>query len=113
MFVASTLNVSSLSELCVASAPHGFILNPMIVLLSTPIIKYADDITIIGLMSLNDALYYAAEVEHVEDNYVVLETSKTCELVVDFSRSKNDVAAVICDSEVHRNVSGCDSQSFK
>ncbi|KAI3374158.1 hypothetical protein L3Q82_006012 [Scortum barcoo] len=55
---------------------------------------FADDITVIGLISDNDESYYRAEVEHLAawcaDNNLLLNTSKTKELIVDFRKVKRE-----------------------
>ncbi|MCI4378954.1 hypothetical protein PGIGA_G00222290 [Pangasianodon gigas] len=60
---------------------------------SNSIIKFADDTTVIGLISDNDESDYRAEVEHLAawctDNNLLLNTSKTKELIVDFRKEKS------------------------
>ncbi|KAI3369607.1 hypothetical protein L3Q82_025325, partial [Scortum barcoo] len=79
-------------------APQGCVLSPFLYSLfthdcrpmygSNSITKFADDITVIGLISDNDESHYRAEVEHLAtwcaDNNLLLNTSKTKELIVDF-----------------------------
>ncbi|KAK3542704.1 hypothetical protein QTP86_034787 [Hemibagrus guttatus] len=59
---------------------------------SNSIIKFADDTTVIGLISDNDETSYRAEVQHLvawcADNNLLLNTSKTKELIIDFRREK-------------------------
>ncbi|KAI3362828.1 hypothetical protein L3Q82_001662 [Scortum barcoo] len=61
---------------------------------SNSITKFADDITVIGLISDNDESHYRAEVEHLAtwcaDNNLLLNTSKTKELIVDFRKVKRE-----------------------
>lgn len=68
------------------------------------IIKYADDTTIIGLISSNDESQYREEVENVvqwsKKNNLLLNTSKTCELVIDFCHNRNQLPITIHDSDV-------------
>lgn len=106
----------SLSEVMYTSTgtPQGCILSPMLFTLYTYdcvasfdtncIIKYADDTTIIGLISANDDSCYREEVQNVvewsKENNLLLNTSKTCELVIDFSPNNSHVPLVIDDSSV-------------
>ncbi|KAK3516042.1 hypothetical protein QTP70_003331, partial [Hemibagrus guttatus] len=59
---------------------------------SNSIIKFADDTTVIGLISDNDETSYRAEVQHLvawcADNNLLLNSSKTKELIIDFRREK-------------------------
>ncbi|KAK3541754.1 hypothetical protein QTP86_002760 [Hemibagrus guttatus] len=59
---------------------------------SNSIIKFADDTTVISLISDNDEISYTAEVQHLvawcADNNLLLNTSKTKELIIDFRREK-------------------------
>ncbi|KAK3566942.1 hypothetical protein QTP86_006760 [Hemibagrus guttatus] len=81
--------------------PQGCVLNPFLYSLFThncrPVygsnsIKFADDTTVIGLISDNNETAYRAEVQHLvawcADNNLLLNTSKTKELIVDFRREK-------------------------
>ncbi|KAI3355751.1 hypothetical protein L3Q82_004200 [Scortum barcoo] len=81
-------------------APQGCVLSPFLYSLfthdcrpmygSNSITKFADDITVIGLISDNDESHYRAEVEHLAtwcaDNNLLLNTNKTKELIVDFRK---------------------------
>ncbi|KAI3369658.1 hypothetical protein L3Q82_024504, partial [Scortum barcoo] len=85
-------------------APQGCVLSPFLYSLfthdcrpmygSNSITKFADDITVIGLISDNDESHYRAEVEHLAawcaDNNLLLNTSKTKELIVDFRKVKRE-----------------------
>uniref|UniRef100_A0A3P9IWZ8 Reverse transcriptase domain-containing protein n=1 Tax=Oryzias latipes TaxID=8090 RepID=A0A3P9IWZ8_ORYLA len=82
--------------------PQGCVLSPFLYSLythdckpvhgSNSIIKFADDTTVIGLISDNDETAYREEVQHLAtwcaDNNLLLNTNKTKELIVDF-RKKN------------------------
>lgn len=82
--------------------PQGCVLSPLLYSLFTydctpvhgtnTIIKYADDTTVIGLISNNDELAYREEVQHLAawcaDNNLALNSKKTKELIVDFRKSR-------------------------
>ncbi|KAF0031978.1 hypothetical protein F2P81_016533 [Scophthalmus maximus] len=82
--------------------PQGCVLSPFLYSLfthdcrpvhgSNTIIKFADDTTVIGLISNNDETAYREEVQHLAawcaDNNLLLNTSKTKELIVDFRRKR-------------------------
>lgn len=82
--------------------PQGCVLSPMLFTLlthdcapihpSNTIIKFADDTTVVGLITGEDETAYRHEVEHLTqwcgENNLVLNTSKTKEMVIDFRRSK-------------------------
>ncbi|KAI4888412.1 hypothetical protein NFI96_009397, partial [Prochilodus magdalenae] len=82
--------------------PQGCVLSPLPFTLftndctpthsSNTIIKFADDTTIVGLISDGDERAYRNEVECLDGwckvNDLVLHTSKTKEIVVDFRRTK-------------------------
>ncbi|XP_031159417.2 uncharacterized protein LOC116052744 [Sander lucioperca] len=59
---------------------------------SNTIVKFADDTTVIGLISNNDETAYREEVQHLSlwctYNNLALNTKKTKELIVDFKKSK-------------------------
>ncbi|KAI3360476.1 hypothetical protein L3Q82_002271 [Scortum barcoo] len=54
--------------------------------------KFADDTTIVGLISDNDETHYREEIQHLtqwcSNNNLVLNTSKTKEVIVDYRRSR-------------------------
>uniref|UniRef100_A0A674NYU7 Reverse transcriptase domain-containing protein n=1 Tax=Takifugu rubripes TaxID=31033 RepID=A0A674NYU7_TAKRU len=82
--------------------PQGCVLSPFLYSLftydcrpvhgSNSIIKFADDTTVIGLISNNDETAYREEVERLTtwcaNNNLVLNTSKTKELIVDFRKAR-------------------------
>ncbi|MGL5102452.1 MAG: alkylated DNA repair protein domain-containing protein, partial [Plesiomonas sp.] len=59
---------------------------------SNSLIKFADDTTVIGLISNNDETAYREEVRHLatwcSNNNLLLNTSKTKEIIVDFRKAK-------------------------
>ncbi|KAK3524737.1 hypothetical protein QTP86_001998 [Hemibagrus guttatus] len=64
----------------------------LVLYISNTIIKLADNSTVIGLISDNEETAYKAEVQHLvawcADNSLLLNTSKTKELIFDFRREK-------------------------
>ena len=80
--------------------PQGCVLSPLLYSLftydctpvhgSNTIVKFADDTTVIGLISDNDESAYREEVQHLAvwcaDNNLALNTKKTKELIVDFRK---------------------------
>ncbi|KAK3561235.1 hypothetical protein QTP86_030585, partial [Hemibagrus guttatus] len=82
--------------------PQGCVLSPFLYSLfthdcrpvygSNTIIKFANDTTVIGLINHNDETAYRAEVQHLvawcADNNLLLNTSKTKDLIIDFRREK-------------------------
>ncbi|KAI3353900.1 hypothetical protein L3Q82_005109 [Scortum barcoo] len=82
--------------------PQGCVLSPALFTLFTSdcsaihstntIVKFADDTTIVGLISDNDETHYREEIQHLtqwcSNNNLVLNTSKTKEVIVDYRRSR-------------------------
>ncbi|KAI5089711.1 gastrula zinc finger protein XlCGF28.1-like [Silurus meridionalis] len=82
------------------SVPQGCVLSPILYSLftsycrpvngSNSIIKFADDTSVIGLITNNDKTAYRKEIQHLatwcNDNNLLLNTSKTMELIVDFRK---------------------------
>ena len=80
--------------------PQGCVLSPLLYSLftndctpvhgSNTIIKFADDTTVVGLISNNDESAYREEVRHLAEwcagNNLALNTKKTKELIVDFRK---------------------------
>ncbi|KAI5617008.1 gastrula zinc finger protein XlCGF28.1-like, partial [Silurus asotus] len=80
--------------------PQGCVLSPFLYSLftsdcrpvngSNSIIKFADDTTVIGLITNNDETAYREEIQHLatwcNNNNLLLNTSKTKELIVDFRK---------------------------
>ncbi|XP_077981372.1 uncharacterized protein LOC144436447 [Glandiceps talaboti] len=98
-------------------APQGSVISPVLFTLYTndlkstsekgQMVKYADD-TAFGDYS-NDEKHFENQVHHLkqwcEDNYLELNTKKTKEMVIDFSRSRREVKALEINSEVVERVS--------
>ncbi len=84
--------------------PQGCVLSPILYSLFThdcipvhgskSIIKFADDTTVVGLISGNDETAYRDDVQHLAtwcaNNNLALNTQKTKELIVDHRRTKKD-----------------------
>ncbi|KAI3356706.1 hypothetical protein L3Q82_003392 [Scortum barcoo] len=78
------------------SAQPSSLSSPVTVLPSTPqtpFVKFADDTTTVGLISDNDETHYREEIQHLttqwcSNNNLVLNTSKTKEVIVDYRRSR-------------------------
>ncbi|KAK3521213.1 hypothetical protein QTP70_001051 [Hemibagrus guttatus] len=75
---------------------------------STTIIKFADDTVVVGLISDNNETAYLEEIRNLENwcqkNNLLLNVSKTKELIVDFStkQERNCQTPVISESPVER-----------
>ncbi|GFS07598.1 reverse transcriptase [Elysia marginata] len=90
-------------------APQGCVLSPVLFTSYTndcrssredvvPLLKFADDTTLQGLINVNDEAAYRSEIERFvmwcEDNFLKLNTSKTKELIFDFRKNKSDLQAI-------------------
>ncbi|KAK3505592.1 hypothetical protein QTP70_005236 [Hemibagrus guttatus] len=68
---------------------------------SNHIIKFADDMTVVGLISKNDESAYREEVQRLtawcEANNLSLNVDKTKEMVVDFRRAQSDHSPLFID----------------
>ncbi|KAK3567264.1 hypothetical protein QTP86_015709, partial [Hemibagrus guttatus] len=91
--------------------PQGCVLSPLLFTLlthdcaamhsSNHIIKFADDTTVVGLISKNDESAYREEVQQLtvwcKANSLFLNIDKTKETVVDFRRAQNDHSPLFID----------------
>ncbi len=92
-------------------APHGCVLSPLLYSLythdctathsSNVIVKFADDTTVIGLITDNDETAYRAKVSTLtkwcQENHLSLNIDKTKELVVDFRRQSREHTPITID----------------
>ncbi|KAK3514891.1 hypothetical protein QTP70_033817 [Hemibagrus guttatus] len=92
-------------------APQGCVLSPLLFTLLTQdcaamhssnhIIKFTDDMTMVGLISKNDESAYREEVQHLtawcKANSLSLNVDKTKEMVVDFRRAQSDHSSLYID----------------
>ncbi len=96
-------NTSSTTTLS-TGAPQGCVLSPVLFMLlthdctakfsSNHIIKFADDTSVVGLISNNDETHYREEVAQLAEwcgaNNLSLNVEKTKEVVMDFKRNSID-----------------------
>ncbi len=111
-------NTSSTTTLS-TGAPQGCVLSPLLFTLlthdciakfsSNHIIKFADDTTVVGLISNNDETPYREEVAQLVEwcgaNNMSLNVSKTKEVVMDFRRNSVDQLPLTIDSSTVESVS--------
>ncbi|KAI5614112.1 gastrula zinc finger protein XlCGF28.1-like [Silurus asotus] len=103
-------SISSTTTLS-TGAPQGCVLSPLLFTLlthdcvaihsSNHIIKFANDTTVVGLISKNDESAYREEVQLLTAwcgaNNLSLNVDKTKEIVVDFRRAQSDQSPLIID----------------
>ncbi|KAI3357041.1 hypothetical protein L3Q82_003684 [Scortum barcoo] len=74
------------------SSPTGLRCDCSAIHSTNTIVKFADDTTVVGLISDNDETHYREEIQHLTQwcstNNLVLNTSKTKEVIVDYRRSR-------------------------
>ncbi len=116
-------NTSSTTTLS-TGAPQGCVLSPLLFTLlthdctakfsSNHIIKFADDTTVVGLISNNDETHYREEVAQLAEwcgaNNLSLNVEKTKEVVMDFRRrNSTDHPPLTIDSSTVERVSSTNS----
>ena len=99
-------------------APQGCVLSPLLYSLfthdcvamhaSNSIIKFADDTTVVGLITNNDETAYRAEVWVLgvwcQENNLTLNINKTKEMIVDFRKQQRVHPAIHIDGTVVEKV---------
>ena len=108
-------SLTSTTTILNTGAPQGCVLSPALftqdcspIYSSNTIVKFADDTTVVGFISNNDETHYRQEVQHLtewcSDNNLVLNTTKTKEVIVDCRRSRNTTPSplYISGEEVER-----------
>ena len=100
-------------------SPQGCVLSPLLYTLYThdcspvytnnTIVKFADDTTVVGLISNGDESAYRDEVERLvgwcRENNLLLNTAKTKELVVDFRRKRTAIQPLMIEGVCVERVS--------
>ena len=98
--------------------PQGCVLSPLLYSLftndcvshhsSVPLLKFADDTTLIGLVSDSDESEYRHEVSSLvswcDTNNLQLNASKTREMIVDFRKRKSPLAPIIVNGDSIKRV---------
>ena len=94
-------------------APQGCVLSPLLYSLftndcktscpSVKIAKFADDTTLVGLISDNNETVYRHEISELvnwcSNNNLLLNATKTKEIVVDFRKTKSTVSPILINNE--------------
>jgi gmma-aminobutyric acid receptor subunit gamma/cGMP-dependent protein kinase 2 len=104
-------NNTSATQILNTGAPHWCVLNPLLHSLfthdcmarhhSNTIIKFADDTTVVGLITDNDVTAYREEVRDLavwcQDNNLSLNMIKTKEMIVDNRKRRTEHAPILID----------------
>ena len=110
--ISSTLTLST-------GAPQGCVLSPLLFTLLTHdcttthstnhLVKFADDTTLVGLITKGDEAHYREEVDLLakwcKDNNLLLNVSKTKEIVVNFQRGPKQLPPLTIDGDAVERVS--------
>ena len=101
-------NNISTSLILNTGAPQGYVLSPLLYSLfthdsmakhaSNSIIKFADDTTVVGLITNNDETAYR------EENNLTLNVNKTKEMIVDFRKQQREHPPIHIDGTVVERV---------
>ena len=82
--------------------------HPQVVRDSNTIIKFADDATVVGLITDNDETTYREEVRDLavwyHDNNLSLNVIKTKEMIVDYRKRRTEHAPILIDRAVEEQV---------
>ncbi len=108
-----------IAQVYIYYAPQGCVLSPLLFMLlthdctakfsSNHIIKFADDTSVVGLISNNDETHYREEVAQLAEwcgaNNLSLNVEKTKEVVMDFRRNPVDHPPLTIDTSTVERVS--------
>ena len=109
-------NNTSTTLTCNMGAPQGGLLSPLLYSLfthdymvrhdSNTIIKFADDATVVGLITDNDETAYMEEVLAVwcQDNNLSLNVIKTKEMIVDYRKRRTEHTPILIDGALVEQV---------
>jgi len=95
------LNTGTLQGCVLSPVPFSLFTHDCLAIHSTKmLVKFADDTTMVGLISDNDETQYREEIQHLiywcSTNNLILNTNKTKEVIVDFRRSRKTEHAPLC-----------------
>ena len=107
-------NNTSATLILNTGAPQGCVLRPLLYSLFTPactarpdpntIIKFADDATVVGLITDNDETAYSEEVRDLtmwcKDNNISLNVMKKKEMIMDYRKRRTEYAPILINGAV-------------